>query len=348
VKLPKAVHPPLIAAFPVLALYRNNLALFPLADLWCPLGVAVGASLVLWLAAAALLRSWERGALAATVASAWVLTYGHAIRAFTGVSQGQSWAEAQSEFLWKWILVGLVALVAVLWSKKATIPLTRAFNVTAIALTVMVGGGLVAGRMAGVRDVAGIKQSSSETDNSASTDRRPPDVFYIIVDGHGSVASLKRAMGFDDGPFVKALEARGFYVATDSRSNYCQTELSLAASLNMETVPSLLPKMDPSSMIACLSTNSSTRAPFPRGSVAPDTPTLRQLPVSPASNSGLPTSSRNTRSGCPFWSRPSLGTCRCLRGLSARGPNSTNDATNSKQLSPRFAGLRNPPRVPGS
>jgi hypothetical protein len=43
------------------------------------------------------------------------------------------------------------------------------------------------------------------------------------------------------------LESRGFFVAAGSHANYCQTELSMASSLNMATVDSMLPQMDRSS-----------------------------------------------------------------------------------------------------
>jgi hypothetical protein len=45
--------------------------------------------------------------------------------------------------------------------------------------------------------------------------------------------------GYDNTPFLRALESRGFYVARGSMSNYRHTELSVPSLLNMEYVQNL-------------------------------------------------------------------------------------------------------------
>ena len=62
------------------------------------------------------------------------------------------------------------------------------------------------------------------------------DIYYIIVDGYGREDILKDIYGFDNSEFIRFLDEEGFYVAEESRSNYIQTALSLASSLNMEYV----------------------------------------------------------------------------------------------------------------
>ena len=69
-------------------------------------------------------------------------------------------------------------------------------------------------------------------------------MFYIILDGHGRQDSIRRSIGYDDTAFVSGLRRRGFVVKDGARSNYVQTELSLASSLNMGFLPSLLPNVD--------------------------------------------------------------------------------------------------------
>jgi hypothetical protein len=61
-----------------------------------------------------------------------------------------------------------------------------------------------------------------------------PDVYYIILDAYARADSLRAFYSFDNTPFLRALERRGFYIASRSRSNYDETPLSLASSLNME------------------------------------------------------------------------------------------------------------------
>jgi len=60
-----------------------------------------------------------------------------------------------------------------------------------------------------------------------------PDVFLIILDGHARADKLETIFGYDESPFVAALETRGFEVAPASRSNYLLTAQSLTSMMNM-------------------------------------------------------------------------------------------------------------------
>ena len=60
-----------------------------------------------------------------------------------------------------------------------------------------------------------------------------PDIVYVIMDRYASAWTLEELYGFDNGPFVRFLQDRGFTVAHESLANYPKTAHSLAASLNM-------------------------------------------------------------------------------------------------------------------
>ena len=61
---------------------------------------------------------------------------------------------------------------------------------------------------------------------------RLPDIYYIILDGYARTDVMKSFFDFDNTPFLDRLEKQGFFIARQSIANYCQTPLSLAASLN--------------------------------------------------------------------------------------------------------------------
>ena len=61
-----------------------------------------------------------------------------------------------------------------------------------------------------------------------------PDIYYIILDAYTRDDVLREIYDYDNTPFLYHLTELGFYVARCSQSNYAQTELSMAASLNME------------------------------------------------------------------------------------------------------------------
>ena len=66
-----------------------------------------------------------------------------------------------------------------------------------------------------------------------------PDVYYIILDTYARDDVLKQEYGFDNSTFLEALQQMGFYIGECSQSNYGQTTLSLASSLNMNYLTEL-------------------------------------------------------------------------------------------------------------
>ena len=84
---------------------------------------------------------------------------------------------------------------------------------------------------------------------SAATPSSKPDatrdIFYIVLDGLGSIDTLRNDYDLDVGPFVEFLRSKGFYVPMGARSNYAQTYLSLASTLNMNYLDGLAKAMGP-------------------------------------------------------------------------------------------------------
>ena len=58
-------------------------------------------------------------------------------------------------------------------------------------------------------------------------------MYYIILDGYARADTLKQECHFDNSEFLEQLQARGFYVADQSCSNYPMTFMSLASSMNL-------------------------------------------------------------------------------------------------------------------
>jgi hypothetical protein len=111
---------------------------------------------------------------------------------------------------------------------------TRILNVVALLILVQVvvttglGGGLAFGRstwnVARGTPVAGA-----------------PDVYLILLDGYPRADTLRSRFGLDNGPFLASMQSMGFDVATQSRSNYDVTVLTLASMLNGQQIPTLIP-----------------------------------------------------------------------------------------------------------
>ena len=73
---------------------------------------------------------------------------------------------------------------------------------------------------------------------------RLPDIYYIILDRYASQKTLLTEYGFNNQEMIDYLEAKGFFVASASHSNYLKTATSLASSLSMGYINFLSEKAD--------------------------------------------------------------------------------------------------------
>ncbi|HEX2221763.1 MAG TPA: hypothetical protein VHK06_04495 [Candidatus Limnocylindria bacterium] len=60
-----------------------------------------------------------------------------------------------------------------------------------------------------------------------------PDIYILLMDGYPRADVLRDTWGYDNSPFLSALEQRGFSIAQASRANYLTTRLTFASMLNM-------------------------------------------------------------------------------------------------------------------
>jgi hypothetical protein len=78
------------------------------------------------------------------------------------------------------------------------------------------------------------KQDQTQTKNEALVDL--PDIYLIVLDGHGRADVLKNEFGFDNSQFITGLEDLGFYIASCSQSNYASTKYSLTSMFQMNYI----------------------------------------------------------------------------------------------------------------
>jgi len=72
-----------------------------------------------------------------------------------------------------------------------------------------------------------------------------PHLYFIVLDGYARADVLADIYHYDNRPFLSFLHSRGFQIAKESRSNYCQTQLSLSSCLNLEYLDALTDKEHP-------------------------------------------------------------------------------------------------------
>ena len=70
------------------------------------------------------------------------------------------------------------------------------------------------------------------------------DIYYIVVDGYARSDILQEMFAFDNSAFVSYLQEKGFVVPASGHSNYPATPLSIASTLNMDYIQSIVPALD--------------------------------------------------------------------------------------------------------
>lgn len=229
------LHPLLFAAYPIVRLYAHNADSVSAGDLWAPWLACTAGTVLLWAAAAALLRDVARGARVASTGVFAFTAYGY-VRSGVEIALGAPlYPLGESALLLAYtaLAAGLCALLA--RRGPGLEPVLAAVGLVLVALP--------AGSLALSREARPLALG----DAGPVAPARSPDVYYIVLDGYGSTEVLRRIYGFDNRPFVEWLRSRGFFVAERSRANYGRTSQSLASSLNFTYLDAVAEQVGPGS-----------------------------------------------------------------------------------------------------
>lgn len=228
------VHPLLFALIPVLFLYSRNADQVPFTDILAPAAFFAAIALVAYSLLRLALRDGESAGLIVSAGLVLFFTYGRAADALGG--------SAAALVAVAVVYIAALALVTYLavrkrGSLKAPTTVITAVAVTLVALSAF---GAVSARF-GKEPEPKLHHDDVTRAISAQSAKEPdtgtlPDIYYMILDGYASRSTLQDHYGFDNSEFLDSLASRGFYVAPDSHSNYCQSRLSLASSLNLKYI----------------------------------------------------------------------------------------------------------------
>jgi hypothetical protein len=230
----------LFGAYPTLALLGHNIDQVSITAGYRPLVVSEIGTSILVLILRWVFHNWQKAAIATSLSLLIIFSYGHVYSLLKetsvfGIALGRHRLLAP-------IWLGMLALG--LWGvSRISIDLKRittGLNWVSILLLVFPSLQLV---------FHTIKVQTATTKWQDTYQqfagfyvlpgRMPPDIYYIILDMYGRADTLRNLYGYDNTAFLNELEKMGFYVANCSQSNYFQTELSLASSLNFNYLDAL-------------------------------------------------------------------------------------------------------------
>jgi hypothetical protein len=223
------LHPFLFAVYPILLIYNRNqeqltpeLALVPiLLSLLLALVVLVGSHVVF--------RDKYKDAFFTSIFLVLFYSFNQLLVLFNSVSSFQIFRGRYKSLLFA---VVLAAFLFVIWrSKRSFKPLATVLNVAALFLVSFNLVSIVGSSAFDTEPPPLVAER--ELGASAAAAGQLPDIYYIIVDGYANSRILEEVLGYDNSEFEDFLRSHGFFVVSESYSNYPQTSLSLRASLNM-------------------------------------------------------------------------------------------------------------------
>lgn len=232
-------YPFVFSVYPVLALLAFNVGQIKLEAGWRALVVCVLLSIALVFLLKLILRDRHRAAFLSMLWMALFFSYGHVHNSLV-----EQWAGIDFT---PWMLVGwlVLAVLCAVWATRPKFTFVVSvppLNVIALGLAIVSLVQISPGIQK--RDGHRLGSDNAPIEN-LTPPANPPDVYYFILDMYTREDLMKSAYDYDNSGFLKELEARGFYVAACSQSNYTRTELSVASSLNMSYLQGLDAKFVP-------------------------------------------------------------------------------------------------------
>ncbi|HEX2993485.1 MAG TPA: hypothetical protein VHP14_01600 [Anaerolineales bacterium] len=239
------IHSLLFAVYPIIALLAINASELDVSSGLRPLLLSALTACLLLLVSQLISRDWKRAALLTTIVLILFFSYGHVYILLKSVNLNGFFLFRHRTLIPLWlVMVG----VAIWWASRRSLdlqPVTYGLNVIGLLLLIFPIVQLISFSIQ-----SQISQANAERDTSVlnlQPGSQPPDIYYIILDGYGRADVLEKQFGYDNSAFLNELRNMGFIVADCSQSNYAQTQLSLASSMNFDYIDALSDRFVPGS-----------------------------------------------------------------------------------------------------
>ncbi|MET0773109.1 MAG: hypothetical protein ABWZ82_08505 [Candidatus Limnocylindrales bacterium] len=231
---PFPVHPLLVAIYPILLAYADNLAEVRLSEVSHPILGALAVAVATVAVAALVTRDLRRGALIASVLLALWFAWRYILMAFEQLGAAPVISLAVI------VSLGLVTFAgAIRLPDRVIARITSACNLVAILMVSLALLAIVPHEMRA-------RPAAVPAAERAAPAPGARDVWFLVFDRYGSERAMQHAAGVDN-DLPEWLEDQGFFVARDARANYGRTSMSLAATLGMTYLDALAAEVGPDS-----------------------------------------------------------------------------------------------------
>ncbi len=226
------IHPFLLALSPVLLLLSHNIEKTYYTSALLAMIVSFGMSILIVLLLKLIIKDIKKAAIITSIGIVLFYSYGHIYNELLNVIYLR-----QRSLLTIYALIFIFTSYLIIRTRKKLTNLTKALNIFALILVVLPIINIILFELnkTHIELPVEINTAISSSVQTPNTDKKNinRDIYYIILDGYAHAQTLKNIHGYDNKEFEDYLNKKGFFVAANSTSNYAQTTLSLASSLNM-------------------------------------------------------------------------------------------------------------------
>lgn len=238
------LYPLIFSVFPAISLFAHNISEVRPTDIIFPLIFSFMLSFLLYGLLKLILRSVDKAGLLCSLLLVIFFSAGH----IKNLLNSANYFEI---FFLILIIVASIGLTIYWWKKsswKKPLLINYPLNLLSIILLLLPICQILEFNYRLMQAKHSNQQINSQiAPNITSIPVNRPDVYYIILDMYPREDILLNDFDFDNSQFIEILRKVGFYIADCTLSNYAQTQLSLASSLNYDYLDNLGNKFVPGS-----------------------------------------------------------------------------------------------------
>ena len=227
-KLP--IHTFLFSLFPIMFFFQGNLHEIPFGDVIFPLFLSISITFLSWVILRKFIGSQRSGLIISLIIMSFI-NLGN-IRFFISDNPTESLqSSVEGQILVSiLLLVNVIGIIYFLKKHKldAKTSIANVISMTMIGVLIfsITSFSITTADDNSLANLSDIPVQISDVENK-------PNIYFIILDEYAGFIQLKNDFNFDNSNFSIELEKRGFFVGTESFSNYPNTSLSVPSIMNM-------------------------------------------------------------------------------------------------------------------
>jgi len=246
-KKSKRIHPFLVAFFPILIIYSQNVGRIEIEELVLPTIVIVGPAIGLYYFLKSILKNENKSAIIVTLILVILFSYGHIYYLLNDVMIDEFDIGRNRYLIPAFGLALGISIFFIIRARRVFDNATSILNVISIVfIIVAISNVALVGAEITSCDECSNQELFYETRDfsgyfethkfSISENQELPDVYYLVLDEYARNDALVEYHDFSNHELTEFLENKGFHIAKNSFANYPMSVQSIPATMNMDYI----------------------------------------------------------------------------------------------------------------